>query len=587
MLVCVTSVLADGIVIAPVNRQVEETGQRAVIWWDGKKETLIVSTTYKGDTADFAWVIPVPSRPEVTTSKDELFVALNQYTTLNSVDTYPKPLGFGYIGSNIDVRTGVTVYETKRVDVYDISVLSAKSTWELRQWLQTRGYAYPSDREHLLSSYVNKGWYFVAVKVADDSVNYAGSGLREGHPTPIKITFNTDQAIYPLKISGAKASVPTPTPYYPYLPGTGVSYPYGIEQPPMYIMPPTPAPVISGKVIAGFSFEYSLGNWNKYSNPTQDLYLLGGTIQVSKKEAKFGSSSVEMSGVKKPGDLYVYQAIPNLAVGKKYIYSAYVKANAKQGTVRLKVQRVGYASEWESARFQVSSLKEWTRIELPFYPLYDNYEFDLIVNGMNEAGKVYWDGVQVEQGEVATSFYGEKAPSWMTNTRDYCMGYDGDINGCDSTSYCAYYYCSNQCWPEGTPNKTACPGQDVSYLQDQAQNLVLYVFADHKQMVPGWNTEYAGWVSAKDIKNLAIDDTGGAWIENDKKRYLTKLTRVMNPREMVDDVVFRNASNDKAEGVGKGGWSWAWPGKASLLFGATLLAEVGIIAYIVKRKRKK
>ncbi len=33
----------------------------------------------------------------------------------------------------------------------------------------------------------------------------------------------------------------------------------------------------------------------------------------------------------------------------------------------------------------------------------------------------------------------------------------GDINTCSNTPNCAWYACSNSCWPQGTPNSTACP----------------------------------------------------------------------------------------------------------------------------------
>ncbi len=38
-----------------------------------------------------------------------------------------------------------------------------------------------------------------------------------------------------------------------------------------------------------------------------------------------------------------------------------------------------------------------------------------------------------------------------------CRAHDGNVGGCDAQSGCAYYACSSQCWPTGTPNATACP----------------------------------------------------------------------------------------------------------------------------------
>lgn len=38
-----------------------------------------------------------------------------------------------------------------------------------------------------------------------------------------------------------------------------------------------------------------------------------------------------------------------------------------------------------------------------------------------------------------------------------CKGYDGDVKNCDKASVdCAYFFCTNQCWPEGTSLETGC-----------------------------------------------------------------------------------------------------------------------------------
>lgn len=38
-----------------------------------------------------------------------------------------------------------------------------------------------------------------------------------------------------------------------------------------------------------------------------------------------------------------------------------------------------------------------------------------------------------------------------------CRQFDNNISGCAATTGCAWYACSNQCWPSGTPLSTACP----------------------------------------------------------------------------------------------------------------------------------
>ena len=60
------------------------------------------------------------------------------------------------------------------------------------------------------------------------------------------------------------------------------------------------------------------------------------------------------------------------------------------------------------------------------------------------------------------------SPSSTPVTREFCQPYDGDLVSCNKHKpYCAYYSCSESCWPDGTDlsiacqpiNKTECAGQ--------------------------------------------------------------------------------------------------------------------------------
>jgi hypothetical protein len=86
--------------------------------------------------------------------------------------------------------------------------------------------------------------------------------------------------------------------------------------------------------------------------------------------------------------------------------------------------------------------------------------------------------------------------------------------------------------------------------------ILLYVFSDHKQDLPGFNTDWANWVKSKDIEKLAIESNGESWIKPDaRKYYLTKLSRYMQPSEMTYDLYPRDASDNKSVGAPK----WEWP----------------------------
>lgn len=193
------NVFADGLMVPPPGYWIEETEQRAVIFHEGNQETLILSVTFRGDAKDFGWLIPFPTRPEVDKSTDELFVALQELT--QPIYRIQKEEGLEPIPLGMEEK-GVTVWETKKVDIYQIAVLSSTDKDSLARWLNENGYQYPPSQAYILEEYINNGWYFVAAKINTESLGeLVEAQLREGHATPLKMTFETDKPLYPLKIS--------------------------------------------------------------------------------------------------------------------------------------------------------------------------------------------------------------------------------------------------------------------------------------------------------------------------------------------------------------------------------------------------
>lgn len=119
-----------------------------------------------------------------------------------------------------------------------------------------------------------------------------------------------------------------------------------------------------------------------------------------------------------------------------------------------------------------------------------------------------------------------------------------------------------------------CPqfgGKDVSIL--------LYVFADHKKDLPGFNTDYANWVKSKDIEKLAIESDGEPWIKtNARKYFLTKLTRYMQPSEMTYDLYLRDAADNNLVGVKKLEWQNALISVLMFLVMLSIFLVIGLIS---------
>jgi hypothetical protein len=167
-------------------------------------EHLILSVSFEGDAEDFAWVIPVPNKPEIAVSDPELFWELYDFTR---TEIPPKRgFGCGFAAAPGD-QDGVDVIEEQVVGPYATAILSATNATALADWLNANGYIFPEDGEEIISEYIEKEWYFVATKInaVEEDTGYA---LAEGTIDPIVLSFASEEIVYPLRITSLSATAP-------------------------------------------------------------------------------------------------------------------------------------------------------------------------------------------------------------------------------------------------------------------------------------------------------------------------------------------------------------------------------------------
>jgi len=152
---------ADGKIFS-VADAIREPNQKALIWHEDGRETLILQVKYEGG-GDFGWVVPVPGRPKLDTAPPHLFAEL-AWITRPEVVMDAKHQGFrggGVVGG----AQGVTVLEIGRVGPYDTTVLAATDPNALTQWLDGHGFSMPPGASDVLRSYTKRGWYYVALRI--------------------------------------------------------------------------------------------------------------------------------------------------------------------------------------------------------------------------------------------------------------------------------------------------------------------------------------------------------------------------------------------------------------------------------------
>ena len=191
--------LADGGLFTQLYRDIYEPNQLAMIVFDDMVEKIIFQIDYEGDAEDFAWVVPVPGYPKLFSVEDDIFYELHKLTQPPPPSSFGCGWGAGVPTSGLE-NDGVHVWEENQVGIYHTTTLSATDPNSLVEWLNDNGYAFPAEGQEILDYYVQKNWFFVAMKIQHEEIinsseNYTGA------IQPIGIMFFSDEMIYPLKIS--------------------------------------------------------------------------------------------------------------------------------------------------------------------------------------------------------------------------------------------------------------------------------------------------------------------------------------------------------------------------------------------------
>jgi len=226
--------------------------QRAAIFFDGQRETLVVQSSYErglhGGEGDLAWVVPVPAMPEVRAleAKDAygMFRILNLLTQprvvwispivcvvlfLVSVGLVvlvllqflftikvPRVLGgraaalprlllaafllflsmMGVLGVSGE---GMRAIDMGSIGVYDVTVIEGGTGEEIAGWLSGNGFGYGEEDAETFAFYAERGWCFVAAKVSAGAENRAF--YHDTLAAPLVLSFDTKKAVYPMLLT--------------------------------------------------------------------------------------------------------------------------------------------------------------------------------------------------------------------------------------------------------------------------------------------------------------------------------------------------------------------------------------------------
>jgi hypothetical protein len=197
---------------------VDQTGEQIIFGVGNGTITAQILINYAGEAEDFAWVLPVASKPEITLGSQSAFGILDQRTapvfnldwsTNNQCNNWwwLSPLASAPDASDEDGGgRGVTVVAEKEVGPFQTVVLESTNTDELIAWLDDNDYDQPPQARALIDHYVRQGMLFVALRLLKDEPT--------GAIQPIALTFEEPNPCVPLVLTQVAASPDMPVQLY-------------------------------------------------------------------------------------------------------------------------------------------------------------------------------------------------------------------------------------------------------------------------------------------------------------------------------------------------------------------------------------
>jgi hypothetical protein len=184
--------------------------------------TYVVQSTYTGNAAEFAWVIPAPATPTevVAEGAENLLAPLDGETAPRFTLRQTSGGGHGVCGCAAnggnslltlgggDQNDGTHVEAQGVAGIFEWAALTSTGGESLLTWLNTNGFAVPASAEGVLNGYIQNDWHFLALRIAQpEEVEPSPSG--KIYIPPIRFTCQTSRRVYPMVISQVSAADPT------------------------------------------------------------------------------------------------------------------------------------------------------------------------------------------------------------------------------------------------------------------------------------------------------------------------------------------------------------------------------------------
>ena len=216
-----------GFYVAKADASLFNEASKVVLARHEDRTVMTMANDFKGDTKDFAIVIPVPSvikKSQVNVGDNKIIDHIDAYTAPRLVEYHdsdpcqklyrremmmknsaaPMAMADGAGARTAALKLGVTIEESYTVGEYDILILSAKQSDGLFKWLNQEGYKLPRGADKVLKSYIKQDMKFFVAKVNLEEFDKSGySFLR-----PLQVAYESPKFMLPVRLGTLNAKGP-------------------------------------------------------------------------------------------------------------------------------------------------------------------------------------------------------------------------------------------------------------------------------------------------------------------------------------------------------------------------------------------
>lgn len=183
---------ACGGIVSP-DLDAKVTGEQALVALDGGTETIVMALDVQSVADNAGLIVPTPAPATASTADPGIFAELARLSA-------PKVDRGAASGSGLDdgARPGAapTVVAQVQLGPLEATTLTGGDLSGVRNWLDGHGYRMRPDVTAQLDPYLRQGWSFVAMRLT-------GTKPLTGQLDPVRLDFNSEQLVYPMRMSAA------------------------------------------------------------------------------------------------------------------------------------------------------------------------------------------------------------------------------------------------------------------------------------------------------------------------------------------------------------------------------------------------